>query len=260
ALREYLNHGGKLWFTGWKPTADIRNSATYPASFAAGNILYDHFKISYAELSGTTDSFKTATGLKGYPDITVDTLKYPATTWDKVFRNIEALTPAGTADTIYMMDMKNDSSSFEGRACAVRDSGKTVFFGFPLYYMDKDQAKAAAQKVMLEFGEPYVGVEGQPDDRERISDVRLFQNAPNPFAQLTIISYQLAKSGLVNLKVYNIAGQTVKTLVNGVQSGGSYDIKWDGRDDNGLKVSNGVYVYKLEAGGIKGTKKMLLLR
>jgi hypothetical protein len=260
AIREYLNHGGKLCFTGWKPSADIRNSAIYPASFGAGNILYDCFNISNVELSGTTDSFKTATGLKGFPSINVDTLKYPSTIWGKVMRNIEALTPAGSADTIYVMDMKNNGSAYEGRACAVRDSGKTVFFGFPLYYMDRDQAKEAIQKVMAEFGEPFTGVEGKPGDREQARALRLFQNSPNPFRQTTIIKYQLPKAGLVSLKIYNIAGQTVKILVNSVQSTGSYDIKWDGRDDKGLKVSNGVYVYKLEAAGVKSTKKMLLLR
>jgi hypothetical protein len=259
-LMNYLDHGGKLWFVGWKPTADIRNSATYPASFAAGDLLYDHFKISSAELSGTTDSFKTAVGLKGYPDISVDTLKFPATIWGKVFHNIEALTPLAGADTIYVIDMKNSGSGYEGRACAVRDSGKTVLFGFPMYFMDKDQAKLAAQKVMAEFGEPYTGVEGKPEDSQRITDFRLLQNSPNPFNQSTKISYQLAKSGLVNLKIYNIAGQLVKTLVNGIQPKGSHNVKWDGQDESGNSVSNGVYIYWLQAGIISQTRKMIVLR
>ncbi|MBI5806542.1 M28 family peptidase [candidate division TA06 bacterium] len=259
-MKSYLDNGGKLWLAGWKPTGDVMGSASYPDDFIFGNILYDNFKISHAELSSTVDSFKTAIGLKGYPDIAVDTLKYPSTIWGKTFRSIEALTPLAGADTIYVMDMKNNGSTFEGKACAVRDSGKTVFFGFPLYFMDREQVKLAAQKVMAEFGEVPLGVVGKPDNRERISDFRLFQNSPNPFSQQTNISYQLPKNGMVKLNIYNIAGQLVKTLVNSEQQAGSYTVKWNGRDDNGLQASNGVYVCKLEAAGIKGTKKMLLLR
>jgi hypothetical protein len=198
--------------------------------------------------------------LKGYPDIAVDTLKYPATIWGKVLRNIESLTPLAGADTIYVMDMKNNGSAYEGRACAVRDSGKTVFFGFPLYYMNKDQAKAAAQKVMLEFGEPFTGVEGKPDDRELIRDVRLFQNNPNPFSQSTSIKYQLPKAGRVKLNVYNIAGQLVKTLVNGEQQAGSYTIKWDRHDNRDRQVSAGVYIYHLSTGDKTQSRKMIVLK
>ncbi|MBI4727703.1 M20/M25/M40 family metallo-hydrolase [candidate division TA06 bacterium] len=247
-IKLYLENGGKMWFAGWKPSSNI------------GSALYDYFKMSYAGVSGTADSFNTAVGLKGYQNITVDTLKYPSTIWGKTFRYIEALAPLAGADTIYVIDMKNDGSPFEGKACAVRDSGKTVFFGFPLYFMDREQVKTAAQKIMAEFGEPFTGVSGKPELPITNYEFRLYQNNPNPFAQLTIISYQLAKSGLVSLKVYNVAGQLVRVLDEGYRISGAHSIKWDGRDEGGLKVSNGVYVYRLEAGGIKGAKKMLLLR
>ena len=259
-MKSYLDYGGKLWLAGWKPTGDIRNSTVYPTDFSSGNILYDQFKITHAELSGLTDSFKTAIGLKGYPDITIDTLKYPSTIWGKTFRNIEALTPLAGADTIYVMDMKNNGSPYEGRACAVRDSGKTVVFGFPLYFMDKEQVKLAAQQVMLEFGEEPLGISGGTDNRGQITVVRLFQNAPNPFSDQTAISYQLPKSGQVKLNVYNIAGQKVKTLVDEAQQAGSYTIKWDRHDNKGRQVSAGVYIYHLSIGDQTQTRKMIVLK
>ncbi|MDQ7798390.1 MAG: M28 family peptidase [Candidatus Edwardsbacteria bacterium] len=258
-MKSYLDKGGKLWFAGWKPSSNVHNSITYPADYTAGDISYDHFKISHSELSGTTDSFKTATGLKGYPVINVDTLKYPSTTWGKVLRNVEALTPAGTGDTIYVIDMKNDGSAFEGKACAVRDSGKTVFFGFPLYFMDKEQVKLAAQKVLSEFGEPS-GVAGKPDNRERITAFRLFPNAPNPLNNKTTIKYQLPQAGPVKLSVYNIAGQLVKTLVSGDQPAGSYTLNWDRKDNHNKPVSAGVYIYHLSAGDNTQSRKMIVLK
>ena len=260
AMREYKDHGGKIWFTGWKPTGNIRNSATYPASFTAGNLLYDNFGISYVELSGSTDSLMGVQGLSGYPAIAVDPAKYPASTlYGGTMRNIEALTPRAGFDTIYVMDMKNNESPYEGRACAVRDSGKVVLFGFPLYYMDKDQARLAAQKVLEEFGEP-LGVAGKPEIREQITNVRLFQNSPNPFRQQTNIKYQMPKAGPVKLQVYNIAGQLVRTLVNGEQQSGSYTIKWDRHDNNDRLVSAGVYIYHLSAGDKTQSRKMIVLK
>jgi len=258
-MKSYLDNGGKLWFAGWRPSSNVHNSITYPADYTAGDISYDHFKISHAELSGTTDSFKTAIGLKGYPDIAIDTLKYPSTIWDKVLRGVEALTPLAGADTIYVIDMKNDGSSFEGKACAVRDSGKTVFFGFPLYFLDREQIKLAVQKVMAEFGEPS-GVAGKPENREQIAAVRLFQNAPNPFNSKTTIRYQLPKAGPVKLSVYNIAGQLVKTLIAGDQPAGGYTINWDRKDNNNKQVSAGVYIYHLSTGDKSQSRKMIVLK
>ncbi len=259
-IKSYLDAGGKLWFAGWKPTGDIRNNISYPVNFSTGSLIYDEFKISHAELSGTTDSFKTALGLKGYPSITVDTLKYPVTVYGKTMRSIEALTPLAGADTIYSIDMKNDGSLYEGRACAVRDSGKTVFFGFPLYFMDKEQVKLAAQKVMAEFGEPLTGVAGKPETGNRITEFRLSQNAPNPFAKVTTISYQLPRAGQIKLNIYNIAGQLVKTLVTGEQPAGSYTLRWDRKDNNNKQVSAGVYIYRLSTGNNTQSRKMLVLK
>jgi hypothetical protein len=259
-LRSYFDAGGKVWFVGWKPSGNVRNNAAYPADFGGGSMMYDEFLVSHAELSGSADSFKAATGLKGYPDLNIDTLKYPATIFGKTFRSIEALTPTGTGDTIYVMDMKNNSSLFEGRACAVRDSGKAVFFGFPMYFMDREQAKLAAQKVLEEFGEEPVGVSGGREGLGLVTGTRLFQNSPNPFARQTTISYQLPKAGNVSINIYNVTGQLVKTLVSGRQGPGTYTVIWNGDDNSGAKVSNGVYVYKLETLNGMSIKKMVVLR
>ena len=88
----------------------------------------------------------------------------------------------------------------------------------------------------------------------------LGQNKPNPLTQSTIIRYQLAKAGLVSLKVYNIAGQLVRILDEGYRISGVHSIKWDGRDGNGHAVSNGIYIYRLQSGDVSQTRKMIVLR
>jgi hypothetical protein len=88
----------------------------------------------------------------------------------------------------------------------------------------------------------------------------LSQNYPNPFNPSTVINYQLAQNTHVGLMVYDILGQKVKTLINGMQQAGYYNITWDGTNDSGRKVASGVYIYRLESGSYIKTLKMNLLK
>jgi len=88
----------------------------------------------------------------------------------------------------------------------------------------------------------------------------LEQNYPNPFNPETSLSYSLAKPGKVNLVVYNIMGQKVKTLVDKERIAGKYTITWDGRNDHNKLVSTGVYFYKIKAGDFSQIKKMLFVK
>jgi spore coat protein A len=88
----------------------------------------------------------------------------------------------------------------------------------------------------------------------------LRQNIPNPFNPVTDIRFELGEDGPVSLQVYNTSGEIVQTLVDGPLGAGPHGVRWDGTDRNGLKVSSGVYFYRLVAGTFAETKKMSLLR
>ena len=92
------------------------------------------------------------------------------------------------------------------------------------------------------------------------SSFTLEQNYPNPFNPSTTINYDLARSGYVRLDIYNLLGQRVTTLVNDVQSAGSWKVEWNGKDDVGSSVASGVYFYRLAGSNIVLTKKMLLMK
>jgi len=92
------------------------------------------------------------------------------------------------------------------------------------------------------------------------SKFALAQNYPNPFNMETMISYDLAKDANVSLVIYNTLGQEVRTLVNEAQVAGTYNIRWDGRDNLGRDVAAGVYFYRLNTGGHEFIKKMVLLK
>jgi rhodanese-related sulfurtransferase len=92
---------------------------------------------------------------------------------------------------------------------------------------------------------------------------RLLQNYPNPFNPRTDIRYQIAESDLLahtSLKIYNILGQEIRTLVDQAQEPGYYTVTWDGRDDTGRQVASGFYFYRLSAGEFTATKSMVLLK
>jgi len=88
----------------------------------------------------------------------------------------------------------------------------------------------------------------------------LNQNAPNPCKADTRILYALPRTTDVSLCIYNISGQLVKTLVNEKQVIGYYNINWDGKDDQGRRVANGVYLYRLNAGTFTDTKKLVMIK
>jgi flagellar hook assembly protein FlgD len=89
----------------------------------------------------------------------------------------------------------------------------------------------------------------------------LSQNYPNPFNPSTTIQFTVRSRTQVSLKVYNVAGQLVRTLLNDQRAPGSvHSVAWDGRNDAGQSVSSGVYFYKLVTNDLTQTKKMVLLK
>ncbi|OGV96122.1 hypothetical protein A2W24_01900 [Microgenomates group bacterium RBG_16_45_19] len=88
----------------------------------------------------------------------------------------------------------------------------------------------------------------------------LLQNYPNPFNSSTSISYSCAKEGLVTLKVYNILGQEVVTLVAGRMRPGVHSLSWNSRDKGGNLLPSGVYFYRMTTDWYIETKKLVILR
>ncbi|HVP06337.1 MAG TPA: FlgD immunoglobulin-like domain containing protein, partial [Candidatus Acidoferrum sp.] len=88
----------------------------------------------------------------------------------------------------------------------------------------------------------------------------LSQNYPNPFNPTTQISFALPKASQVELTVFNVLGQEVKTLVSGQMDAGSHTVVWDGTNSAGQSVSSGIYFYRISADQFSATKKMLMLK
>jgi hypothetical protein len=127
-----------------------------------------------------------------------------------------------------------------------------------------------------EFGAGYyyfdhvVGIDDDSNHPEVPAQFRLLQNYPNPFNPQTTIGYQLPTAAKVELAIYNILGQKIRSLISERQTAGSYEIRWDGKNDAGIPVASGIYLYKLKAGNLSGgvqleksfvqIRKMLLIK
>ncbi|HOZ01622.1 MAG TPA: FlgD immunoglobulin-like domain containing protein, partial [Candidatus Syntrophosphaera sp.] len=85
-------------------------------------------------------------------------------------------------------------------------------------------------------------------------------NYPNPFNPSTTISLSLSKDSPVSVKIYNVKGQCVKTLLDGNAKAGIQNLVWNGTDNQGKAVTSGIYLVKLSGNGFSNSHKMTLLK
>ena len=98
------------------------------------------------------------------------------------------------------------------------------------------------------------------EDEEMPLTYDIDQNYPNPFNPTTTINYAIPEANYVSIKIYNMLGQEVKTLVNKDVKAGRHTIEWRGENNYGQKVSSGTYIYRITAGEYTQAKKMILLK
>ena len=98
------------------------------------------------------------------------------------------------------------------------------------------------------------------NDVQSPSSFKLYSNYPNPFNPVTTLRYDLPGNGLVNITIYDMLGNVINQLVNEVQNSGYKSIQWNATNSQGQPVSAGVYLYSIEAGDFRQTKKMILLK
>lgn len=105
-----------------------------------------------------------------------------------------------------------------------------------------------------------VGTISIGDDGFVPSAFELEQNWPNPFNPATDIRYSINKSGTYRLAVFNVLGQQVAILSDGQHSAGTFQVRWNGRDEIGRSVGSGIYFYRLSGEGLSLTRKMIMLK
>ncbi len=143
--------------------------------------------------------------------------------------------------------MRSDSLDINPRGLAFSEDGETMYVGSFGTGYTREYSLVDPSQVSSE--------------RETLPTVfELDQNYPNPFNPSTTISFKMKEMANVTLKVYNAAGQEIKTLVSATLPAGNHQAIWNGLDASGVAASSGVYFYSLQAGDQRTTKPMVLMK
>ncbi|MBI5808199.1 MAG: T9SS type A sorting domain-containing protein [Ignavibacteriales bacterium] len=133
--------------------------------------------------------------------------------------------------------------------------GKIIYLAFPLESTADDKSfNNVVSKAIEYFNSVKVSVH---ETDYLATDFKLEQNYPNPFNPTTIINYQIAASSYVTLKVFDLLGREVTTLVNEFKQAGYYNVQLS---TNNYQLSSGIYFYRLKAGSFIATKKFVLMK
>lgn len=248
-LGSYLASGGNLIISGWKTVPEIPN-------YFLNDLLEcgEHQLVSQWEFVGATS--------EQYQNLHLDPEKLnPA--FDGTLPYVSIFPNA--INGIYEFD-GTVGSSYIGENVALKNELEGEFFllGFPLYFFQNDDVEQFFIQFLEEIGEVSAGNEIVE------SKINLFQNYPNPFnpsgsrrGPSTKILFSINSENEENTKliIYNIKGQKVRTLIDKAFLAGEHSISWDGRNDNNVPVTSGIYFYKLLIDSkFIDTKKMLLIK
>ncbi len=132
-----------------------------------------------------------------------------------------------------------------------------IMFGDDGYTLEglKDLMKKKRASLLAKRGESKNDILS-----EMPTEYKLYNNYPNPFNPNTSIKYSIPQNSFVTLKIYNMMGQLVKTLVSGNKNPGFYTVDWNGANENNSQVVSGIYFYRLESNNYASTEKMILLK
>lgn len=152
-----------------------------------------------------------------------------------------------------LVDYYGNTSAYD-RSVVIAADGKVAYKGTGFVDTDTDQVIAVIESELSKITTSREPTAGVPEG------IQLAQNYPNPFNPSTTISYTLNEPAQVSLKVYNMLGAEIATLVNEQQSAGQKTVSWNALNSSGSTLPSGLYIYQLKAGKQVLTKKMTLIK
>ena len=239
-----------------------------------GDFLHDYFGVAYA-ISNHRNSYYDTVAI-GEGDFEGIRINFFPDAWDPTYpqSNVWPDWIVETTEDAEQIFHYNTHPDYGAGVRLDRGHYKTVYFPWQDFFavdssengdlMPRSDLTATIEKI-LQWFDTKTGTKFTESTDTPPLLFYLYQNYPNPFNPYTRISYQLTvASGQslphVTLKIYNILGQEVRTLVDEEKGPGYYTVTWDGRDESGKEVSSGVYLYRLKVGSIIETKKLTLLK
>jgi hypothetical protein len=243
ALKSYLQHGGNLIISGSEIGNDLVAKGSEEDQAFFQNYLKSEFFADSAEsllLAGEEGTiFENYSG----------EIRPPLGTLYKS----DIISPAGSEKILNFTSSAGAGIYFSGMFEGGSSPGQVVHFSFPIELLNDEERKDLLERVLNLFdiissgkGITYSGIPAK---------FELSQNYPNPFNPTTIINYELQITNDVELTIYNVLGEKVKTLVSENQAVGSHSIEWDASD-----LASGIYYYELRTSDFRDVKKMVLMK
>ena len=254
----YLENGGNLLLSGSEVGYDLIEQGS-----AADSQFYHD--ILHADLAAGDAESDTVTGVDGS---IFDGLSFCFADSSQGLYGEEgpdAIEPFGGGQVIlsYTGTPYSAGLQYAGPFGSSTAQGRLVYLGFPFEAIDSDSIRIEVMGRVLDYFQIATGVPDQSEQGVSLPErFALHQNHPNPFNPSTTISFSLLgpASGRTTLRIFNVLGQRVRTLLDGALDPGAHALLWDGRDDAGRPVSSGIYFYTLRSGRLSRSRKMVLLR
>ncbi len=273
-LRDWLLQGGKnLFMTGDNIVSDLYQSGSETTNFLSDwvGVVANATAVRTLINSQATPVVAVTTGNGVFPD----GYQWVAYGGCDIINTFDAVTPLNITGVTRLAEFTTpvgSTGAYPYSACTMYEDGASgsCVISMPYDFMDvystPDAAKINAQLPMrvhvLEAVLARFGVEGDAEDVSGVPEAQAFavKNYPNPFNPTTRIEYNMPKAGHLSLKVFNVRGELVKTLVDAHQEAGINHVMWDGSNDHGSKVSSGIYFYEARTGGQVKVQKMALVK
>jgi hypothetical protein len=258
---DVIENGGNIILTSFDPLHHIDLiPISYPVTYDSSHIVYTNFKINSVNRTSTTRLAQgTSTGWLDLPNLDIDPTKAHPSFNNKLNR-IEVFT--GDYVELYLHTSFSDTpahSAFDGMSVAIYskvEDSHIVIMSIPLYFVIEDQVIDFMKKLLTYFGEQHNG-----SDPPKIYTGLELQNYPNPFNPITYIEFNLSQAEKVDIRIFNIKGQLVKSYLGETYIAGKNMKSWDGTDKNGNGLSSGVYFYQVTTeSGQTQSRKMVLLK
>jgi hypothetical protein len=261
-ITSYLQQGGRLFVSG----AEIAWDLDHRGSTGARSFIHNYLKAGYSAAApgGVSGTYYSAAGISGSMLSAVSTILFDDGTHGTFnVRYPDALIPNnGSESIVHYLDVSTHDIggvSFEGMFPGGTQAGKLVFLGFPfetIYPADSRNTvmESVVQYLFIEPSAAHADPDLLPEH------FTLAQNYPNPFNPETTLRFSVPERADVNLSVYDIRGQIVRSLVSTEMSAGWHAVRWNGLDDQDRKAPTGMYFAKLRGHDLNLSVKMLYLK
>jgi len=261
-LKKYIDYGGNLFFSLYRPTMAFVLNASYPNYFNSDTFIYQNIGISETDYSSTARFKYAIPCFEDFPPLEVDPEKTISSFNGHIYQ-VESIEPSPYANAIYLYGSDYDSETPQGSLNRStvgiynpNQNGKVIVLSFPLYNMNKTEAQKLVEYSFHHcFNEPGISTDLTGDNK-----ILIFANYPNPFGEKTSFRIEwLNADQPVKVEVYNLRGQLVKSIYKGY-SPNSLIYEWDGTDNNGKTVSSGIYSIKASQGKKNSIRKVIMIK